>query len=93
LGGGALTTAGNLVFQVVGTGRLLAYSADRGTPLLELDTGLRSGMGPPITYRIDGRQYVALMGGTGGTGPNAQSPRLMTFAVQERRAVRRASPR
>jgi hypothetical protein len=45
---------------------------------------------PAITYRLDGRQYIALMGGvgtvTGGTaGPGNQattfSPRLMTFVL------------
>ena len=58
-------TAGNLVFQVLSDGRLVAYSADKGEKLLEIQTGLRSGMGPPITYRVDGQQYVALMGGVG----------------------------
>ncbi|MEO8258772.1 MAG: PQQ-dependent dehydrogenase, methanol/ethanol family [Acidobacteriota bacterium] len=90
IGGGTMTTAGNLVFQTVNDGRLLAYSADRGEKLLELQTGLRSGMGPPITYRLDGRQYVALMGGVGSTGAgnagpgNAAtpfSPRLLSFVI------------
>ena len=91
IGGGTVTTAGNLVFQVINDGRLMAYSADKGEKLLELQTGLRSGMGPPITYRIDGRQYVALMGGVGTvTGGNAGpgnaattfAPKLMTFALE-----------
>jgi quinohemoprotein ethanol dehydrogenase len=81
-GGGTVTTAGNLVFQTLGNGRLVAYSADRGDNLLDLDTGLRNGMGPPITYRLDGRQYVAVMGGT-------TSPRLVTYAVRPRYAVPR----
>jgi quinohemoprotein ethanol dehydrogenase len=90
IGGGTLTTAGNLVFQVLSDGRLMAYSADKGDKLLELQTGLRSGMGPAITYRLDGRQYVALMGGVGAvTGGNAGpgnqatafSPKLMTFVL------------
>jgi quinohemoprotein ethanol dehydrogenase len=90
IGGGTLTTAGNLVFQVLSDGRLVAYSADKGEKLLEIQTGLRSGMGPPITYRIDGTQYVALMGGVGSTaagaaGPGNQStpfaPKLLTFAL------------
>jgi quinohemoprotein ethanol dehydrogenase len=90
IGGGTMTTAGNLVFQVLSNGRLVAYSADKGDKLLDVDTGLRSGMGPPITYRVDGRQYVALMGGvgavTGGAaGPGNQatpfSPKLMTFVL------------
>ena len=90
IGGGTMTTAGNLVFQTVNDGRLIAYSADRGEKLLEIQTGLRSGMGPPITYRLDGKQYVSLMGGVGTTGAgNAGpgnsatpfSPRLLTFVL------------
>ena len=90
IGGGALATAGNLVFQVLNDGRLLAYSADKGEKLMEIQTGLRSGMGPPITYRLDGRQYVALMGGVGNVtvgnaGPGNAStpfaPKLLTFAI------------
>lgn len=65
IGGGTVTTAGNIVFQVLPDGRLMAYSADKGEKLLEIQTGLRGGMGPPITYQIDGKQYVSLMGGTG----------------------------
>ncbi|HLI82403.1 MAG TPA: PQQ-dependent dehydrogenase, methanol/ethanol family [Bryobacteraceae bacterium] len=65
IGGGTLTTAGNLVIQVVPDGRLIAYSADKGEKLLEVQTNLRSGMGPPVTYMVDGKQYISLMGGTG----------------------------
>lgn len=89
IGGGTVTTAGNLVFQVINDGRLLAYSADKGEKLLEIQTGLRSGMGPPITYEIDGKQYVALMGGigtvVGNAGPQntptAIQPKLLVFAL------------
>src|SRR5206468_2263987 len=65
IGGGTVTTAGNLVLQVINDGRLIAYSADKGEKLLEIQTGLRGGMGPPITYMLDGKQYISLMGGTG----------------------------
>jgi quinohemoprotein ethanol dehydrogenase len=68
IGGGTVTTAGNLVFQVINDGRLLAYSADKGEKLFEIQTG-RTGMGPPITYQIEGKQYVALIGGLGRPGP------------------------
>jgi quinohemoprotein ethanol dehydrogenase len=72
IGGGTVSTAGNLVFQVINDGRLLAYSADKGEKLFEIQTG-RTGMGPPITYQIAGKQYVALMGGLGNSafGPAA----------------------
>lgn len=64
IGGGTVSTAGNLVFQVIIDGRLMAYSADKGEKLLEIKTN-RYGMGAPITYMVDGKQYVAFMGGAG----------------------------
>jgi quinohemoprotein ethanol dehydrogenase len=87
-GGGTLTTAGNLVFQVLGDGRLLAYSADEGEQLLELRTD-KGGAGPPITYLIDGQQYVAFLAGAGRpaqtVGPNdakvENPPMLFVFEV------------
>ncbi|HEV3332824.1 MAG TPA: PQQ-dependent dehydrogenase, methanol/ethanol family [Bryobacteraceae bacterium] len=63
-GGGTVTTAGNLVFQVIGNGRLLAYSADKGEKLLEIPTN-RNAAAPPITYVVDGTQYVAFLAGAG----------------------------
>jgi quinohemoprotein ethanol dehydrogenase len=91
IGGGTLTTAGNLVFQTINDGRLIAYSADRGEKLLELQTGLRSGMGPPITFQLDGKQYVALLGGVGSAAPGGNAgpgnvatpfaPKLLTFVL------------
>src|SRR6185295_2270220 len=89
--GGTLATASNLVFQVAPDGRLMVYSAEKGEQLLELPTGLRNGMGPPITFTVDSKQYVALMGGTGGTAsigttnPGAvttqQKPMLLVFGL------------
>jgi PQQ-dependent dehydrogenase (methanol/ethanol family) len=87
--GGTLSTANNLVFQVAPNGRLIAYSADKGEMLLELPTGLRNGMGPPITFAVEGKQYIALMGGSGGTASPGVSdgvttttkPRLLVFGL------------
>ena len=89
IGGGTVSTAGNLVFQVINDGRLLAYSADKGEKLLEIQTGLKSGMGPPITYQLDGQQYVALMGGIGTVignagpqnSPTAIPPKLLVYML------------
>ena len=96
-GGGTVTTAGNLVFQVVPDGRFVAYSADKGEKLLDIQTGLHGGMGPPITYMLDGKQYVSFMGGQGtlppplpnapppapGTAPAGPTvpPKLLTFVL------------
>jgi outer membrane protein assembly factor BamB len=78
IGGGALTTAGNLVFQTlnsylvnnqnVNNGRLIAYKADTGEKLFEITTNQPGGMGPPITFMVDGKQYVAVAGGLGQRG-------------------------
>ena len=87
-----MTTAGNLVFQVVPDGHLMAYKADTGEKLLDIQTGLRGGMGPPITYTIDGKQYVSVMGGRGQivrapgapTPPTPEvtaTPKLLTFVL------------
>jgi len=59
--GGTLSTAGNLVFSSVNT-RLLAYRADTGDQVLDVATSL-SQMGPPMTFMLDGKQYVAVAGG------------------------------
>jgi quinohemoprotein ethanol dehydrogenase len=64
-GGGALSTASNLVFQVTPQGRLLVYTADKGEKLLDIASGQTTGMGPPMTYLLDGKQYIAFMGGRG----------------------------
>jgi quinohemoprotein ethanol dehydrogenase len=64
IGGGTSTTAGNLVFQVINDGRFRAISADKGEILYEVQTN-RTGMAPPITYEVDGKQYVAFGGGLG----------------------------
>jgi quinohemoprotein ethanol dehydrogenase len=89
IGGGTSTTAGNLVFQTTPDGRFLAYSADKGEKLYEVNTGLGNGMGPPITFSVDGKQYVALAGGIGprqgppGRGPARPvlKPHLLVFAL------------
>lgn len=59
--GGSLSTGGNLVFSSV-INRLIAYRADTGEQLLDLDTHLTQ-MGPPMTFMIDGKQYIAVAGG------------------------------
>jgi glucose dehydrogenase len=64
IGGGTVATAGNLVFQVMNDGRFRAVTADKGEILYEIKTG-RTGMAPPVTYEVDGKQYVAFQGGLG----------------------------
>jgi quinohemoprotein ethanol dehydrogenase len=87
-GGGTVTTAGNLVFQVLSNGLLRAYSADKGEKLLEIQTNLRTALGPPMTFMLDGKQYLTLQGGQGaagsgfgGGGPSPITPKLLTFVI------------
>nr|WP_314873013.1 PQQ-dependent dehydrogenase, methanol/ethanol family [uncultured Pseudomonas sp.] len=63
--GGTLSTAGNLVFEGSADGRVIAYAADNGKKLWESPAA--SGvMAAPITYSVDGEQYVTFMAGWGG---------------------------
>lgn len=64
--GGVLSTAGNLVFQGRADGSFAAYAADSGKLLWETPvyTGI---VAPPITYTVDGEQYVAVVAGWGGS--------------------------
>jgi quinohemoprotein ethanol dehydrogenase len=62
---GTLTTAGNLVFQGKADGRFIAYNARTGQTLWTFEAGLGISA-PPITYKIDGKQYIALLVGWGG---------------------------
>ncbi len=63
--GGTLATAGNLVFQGTATEEFVAYSADKGARLWSFPT--QSGViAAPMTYAVDGEQYVAVLAGWGG---------------------------
>jgi hypothetical protein len=81
--GGSLSTAGNLVFSSVND-KLIAYRADTGEKLAEIALGTTQ-MGPPISFTIDGKQYIAVTAaqgapaapagaGRGGAGGGAQAP-------------------
>ena len=92
IGGGTVTTAGNLVFQVINDGRFRAVTADKGEILYKVKTG-RTGMAPPITYEADGVQYVAFQGGLGRpavtVGPNnaeVDNPPIMFVFVLDGKA-------
>lgn len=63
--GGTLTTAGNLVFQGTADGRFVAYDARDGKKLWETPTGTGV-VAAPITYEVDGKQYVSIAVGWGG---------------------------
>ena len=60
--GGVMSTAGNLVFQGRGDGGLWIYAADSGKVLNTIQTGSHI-MAAPMTYAVDGVQYVAVQVG------------------------------
>ena len=62
--GGVLSTAGNLVFQGQGTGEFAAYATDTGKKLWSIDTGSAI-ESVPVTYTVNGEQYVLLPVGWG----------------------------
>ncbi|MBM3806777.1 MAG: PQQ-dependent dehydrogenase, methanol/ethanol family [Acidimicrobiia bacterium] len=62
---GTMTTAGNLVFQGRNDGSLRAYTADAGKEVWRANLGLGISA-PPVTYAVNGKQYVALLVGWGG---------------------------
>jgi len=66
-GGGVLATAGDLVFQGRGelVGELVAMAADTGKVLWRHATP-NAIMAAPITYTVNGEQYVAVATGAGG---------------------------
>ncbi len=64
--GGALATAGGLVFQGTGSGQFTAMDATTGAELwsTHAQTGI---IAAPMSYMLDGEQYVAILAGTGGS--------------------------
>lgn len=68
--GGVLSTAGNLVFEGTASGNFEAYLADKGTKVWSypIQTGA---IAAPITYAVDGEQYLAILAGWGGVFPLA----------------------
>ena len=76
--GGVLATAGGLVFQGGEMGPFVAYDADDGSALWEFQTyGAISA--PPISYAVDGTQYVAILASATNLHENFGS--LLVFAL------------
>ena len=63
--GGLLSTAGNLIFQGRADGQFAAYAADSGELVWEspVHVGI---IAAPVSYSIDGEQYITVVAGWGG---------------------------
>jgi alcohol dehydrogenase (cytochrome c) len=87
MGNGLLGTAGGLIFTGHRDGRFSAYDKDTMQEVWHFNTGSSIGA-PPMTFSVDGQQYVAVL--TGG-GPGRvrhpalasvnNSPMLFVFAL------------
>ena len=88
--GGALATAGGLVFSGNLEGLALAFDAATGEMLWQFQTG-SSMRAQPITYKAGGRQYVAIPSGGGGLAVTlageppltSKGSALLVFALPE----------
>jgi len=80
--GGTLATAGNLVFQGTAAGEFIAYNAATGGKLWSAYAGTGI-VAPPITYAVNGQQYVSVMAGWGGAFPKKfrSVGRLLTYRI------------
>lgn len=65
--GGVLVTGSGLLFAGSISGQLRIYDATSGKLLKAIDTG-SSILAAPMTYRVNGTQYVAVMAAWGGGG-------------------------
>ncbi len=83
-GNGILTTASDLLFIGQPDGNLLALDARNGDELWRFQTGAAISASP-ISYEIDGEQYIAIYaGGTGipyGNSARAQVTNLWAFKI------------
>ncbi|HKY21303.1 MAG TPA: PQQ-dependent dehydrogenase, methanol/ethanol family [Vicinamibacterales bacterium] len=98
---GTMATAGDLVFQGRANGTFAAYDAKTGKELWSRFLGLGISA-PPITYSVDGKQYVSILVGWGGAAISiaggsanaqygwayrAQTRRLYTFSLDGKAAM------
>jgi quinohemoprotein ethanol dehydrogenase len=97
IGGGTMTTASNLLFQVAGTS-LYAYKADTGDELLALPFNVPGGA-PPVTYMIDNTQYIGFATGSqflalkvGGTMKMPDAPPRPAFGFGAGKGAPKAPP-
>jgi len=102
--GGTLSTASGLVFQGTADGLFSAYRATNGEKLWGFDAGLGI-IAAPMSYSIDGKQYVSILVGWGGTSAamseyldvgwkyGKQMRRVLTFALDGTAKLPASPPR
>lgn len=85
--GGALTTGGGLLFVGQGTGTLDAFDATTGDLLWQFHSGAGVS-GSPVTYQIDGVQYVAIAAGGHYQLNTPRGDAVIAFTLHGKRPAR-----
>ncbi|KAF3998674.1 pyrroloquinoline quinone-dependent dehydrogenase [Glaciimonas immobilis] len=79
--GGALATAGNLVFAGEGNGLFKAYDAKTGKVLWQFQCGAGVNA-PPVSYSVNGKQYIAVAAGGNSQMDFKRGNSVFVFALQ-----------
>jgi len=80
--GGVLATAGDLLFVGEGNGKFNALNSRTGERLWQFDCGAGVNA-PPITYQVDGKQYVVVAAGGNALFGFKQGETVFAFALPE----------
>ena len=80
--GGVLATAGNLVFTGEGNGNFSAFQAQTGKLLWQFNCGAGVNA-PPISYEVDGKQYIAVAAGGSALFGYRQGEAVVVFALPD----------
>jgi quinohemoprotein ethanol dehydrogenase len=107
INGGVMATAGDIVFQGTIDGTFKAYAAASGKPLWSFAAQAPI-VAAPISYEVQGIQYVTVLTGMGtgagifasmtagaekyGIDPRSQSRRVLTFALDGKATLPPATP-
>ncbi|WP_084268673.1 outer membrane protein assembly factor BamB family protein [Oceanobacillus damuensis] len=78
---GTMTTKGNLLFVGHNDGRFIAYDATTGEQLWEFmtDAGVNA---PPISYEIDGKQYITVFAAGNSLAGSKHGDSVWTFSLE-----------
>ncbi|EJU11949.1 alcohol dehydrogenase [Sphingomonas sp. LH128] len=81
--GGIMATGGDLVFQGRIDHSFVAYDARTGKEVWSFKTQAPV-VAPPITYRVNGKQYVTVLTGNGSSGAGVQSAMVRGYDTDYR---------